>query len=402
MKTRSFLSKITVFFVILLSCPIITFAQGVTFIDIPNPAQTTNVDLYDVWGSDANNVFAVGRDGMFLKYNGSSAVQITNPSASSLWSVSGSSATDVWAVGLNGTAVHYNGSNLTVYNVGTPNQLLCVKAFAADNVWACGVSGTIAHWGGSSWSMVSNAYSNSDFAQVSGTSASMYFVGGDNFAPYAIKIYSYDGTAFTEILNDLDGNYWSRIFTQDDNFFYLFGPLDTYSYNKTSGVVTKIYESGSSGAYAFSATDLLIVGGDSGIVYFNGTDWKVLHYSNNTEAVYAPQNDKASVFFVGDGGLFFRCDLTVGIKEEPLAPSKFSVYPNPASDQIIIDLSFDQKINTKIELFNLVGQQVKQSFELVGNDFRTIVNIGDLPSGSYFVKVTTDGSSFSKKLIIVK
>jgi len=101
-------------------------------------------------------------------------------------------------------------------------------------------------------------------------------------------------------------------------------------------------------------------------------------------------------------GGFKRCDLTVGIKEEVLAPSIFSVYPNPASDQITIDLVFDQKINTKIELFNLVGQQVKQSFELVGNDFRTTVNIGDLPSGSYFVKVTTDGSSFSKKLIIAK
>jgi hypothetical protein len=251
--------------------------------------------------------------------------------------------------------------------------------------------------------MVSNPYPNFSFVQISGTSTNMYFAGGDLFAPYASKIYSYDGTSFTEILSDPNGHNWYRISTQDDNFFYLFGQEDTYSFDKASGVVTKIYESGSYGSYVFSANDILIVGGDSGIVHFDGTSWKVLNGAYGYGAVYAPQNNKANVFFVGSVGGFMRCDLTVGIKEESLAPSTFSVYPNPASDQITIDLAFDQKINTNIELFNLVGQQVKQSFELVGNDFRTTVNIGDLPSGSYFVKVTTDeGGSFSKKLIIAK
>jgi len=401
MKTRSFLSKIVVFFVILLSCPLFTFAQ-VTFVNIPNPAQTNHIELEDVWGPDANNVFAVGNNGTFIKYDGSSAVEITNSSSADLNSVSGSSANDVWAVGVDGTAVHYNGSNITVYNVGTSSQLMCVKAFAADNVWACGTNGAIVRWNGSSWSLVSNPYPNCNFSQISGASSINYFVGFDAFAPYASKIYSYDGANFTEILSDPNSHFWGQIFTQDDNLFYLFSTDDTYSYNKTSGMVTKIYEGGSDGEYAFSANDLVIVGADSGIVHFNGTSWKVLNGATGYNAVYAPQNNKANVFFVGRLGGFKRCDLTVGIKEEVLAPSIFSVYPNPASDQITIDLVFDQKINTKIELFNLVGQQVKQSFELVGNDFKTTVNIGDLPSGSYFVKVTTDGSSFSKKLIIAK
>ena len=401
MKTRSFLSKIVVFFV-LLSCPLFTLAQGVTFVNIPNPAQTAGKFLQGVWGIDANNVFAIGEGGIFLKYDGSSAVEITNPSSATLRSVSGCSASDVWAVGGSGTAVHYNGSNITVYNVGVSSSLKCVNVFATDNVWACGTNGVIAHWNGSSWSIVSNTYSNFDFTQISGTSTNMYFSGEDLSAPYTSRILRYDGTTFTEILNDPNGHGWNRISTQDDNFFYLFGFPDTYSYDKTSGVVTKIYESGSYGVHAFSANDLLIVGGDSGIVRFDGTNWKVLNGATGYDAVYAPQNNKANVFFVGSVGGFMRCDLTVGIKEEALAPSTFSVYPNPASDQITIDLVFDQKINTKIELFNLVGQQVKQSFELVGNDFKTTVNIGDLPSGSYFVKVTTDGSSFSKKLIIAK
>ena len=402
MKTRSFLSKIVVFFVILLSCPLFTLAQGVIFVNIPNPAQTTQENLSDVWGSDANNVFAVGVNGKFIKYDGSSATEIPNSITTTLTSVSGFSANDVWAVGGSGTAAHYNGSSITSYNVGASNSLRDVEVFASDNVWTCGINGTIAHWNGSSWSIVSNPYPNFSFAQISGTSTNMYFSGKDLFAPYASRIFSYDGTTFTEILNDPNGHNWIKISTQDDNFFYLFSFFDTYSYDKASGVVTKIYEGGSYGEYAFSANDLVIVGSDTGIVHFNGTSWKVLNGAAGYEAVYAPQNNKANVFFVGRLGGFMRCDLTIGIKEESLTPSTFSVYPNPASDQITIDLVFDQKINTKIELFNLVGQQVKQSFEIVGNDFRTTVNIGDLPSGSYFVKVTTDGSSFSKKLIIAK
>ena len=148
MKTRSFLSKIVVFFVILLSCPLFTLAQGVIFVNIPNPAQTTQENLSDVWGSDANNVFAVGVNGKFIKYDGSSATEIPNSITTTLTSVSGFSANDVWAVGGSGTAAHYNGSSITSYNVGASNSLRDVEVFASDNVWTCGINGTIAHWNG--------------------------------------------------------------------------------------------------------------------------------------------------------------------------------------------------------------------------------------------------------------
>ncbi len=225
MKTKVF-SMIALF--LAFACP--TFAQNLNPIYIQNPAQTNNQNLDDVWGSDANNVFAVGQDGVFLKYDGSVAVQITNPSTEELLSVSGSSATDVWAVGNNGAVVHYNGSIITSHNIGTTQQLGCVKAFASNDVWTCGNYGVVAHWNGTSWSTISNSYPNFYFAQITGTPNNMYFTGGDMYAPYAARLIHYDGTAFTEILNDPSGSYWAKSSTQDNNLFYLFASEDTYSY----------------------------------------------------------------------------------------------------------------------------------------------------------------------------
>ncbi len=397
MKTKVLLIALLFVFV----CPVVVFAQVFTSTDIPNPAQVAGKDLKDVWGSDANNVFAVGQDGMFLKYDGSTAVQIANSSTELLLSVSGSSATDVWAVGYNGTAVHYNGTNLTVYSLGTSNTLKCVKAFAPNNVWACGRNGSIYHWNGSLWTAVSNPYSNFDFIHISGNSANIYFAGGDNFSPYVVKIYSYNGTAFTEILSDPSGREWFRIYTQDNNIFYLFG-TGTYSFNKSTGIITDFPGIGSYGFHAFGASDILIAGGSSGISHFNGTIWQTLNSSLDYSAVYAPQNDRSSIYFIGDLGVFMKCELTVGIKEEALAPSNFTVMPNPAIDYITINLNLNRKTNVKIELLNVVGQQVKLLSDNSGDD-EIKINISDLPAGTYLVKVVTEGnSSFNKKLIITK
>lgn len=402
MKTKTFILKIMIFVVILIICPMFTFAQNVVFYSIPNPAQISNDNLRDVWGFDANNVFVVGDNGMFLKYNGSVAIQILNPSTEILCSVSGYSADDVWAVGFNGTAVHYNGSNITVYNVGTSSRLRSVKVFSPSNVWASGQNGVISHWDGNLWTIISNPYPNFEFVQISGTDAKIYFSGGDVFYPYTSRIYSFDGINFMEVFGDPTDRSWSRISTQDDNLFYLFGITDTYSLDKSTGIVTKIYESGSYGSYVFGTDDLLIVGGDSGTVSMHNNNWRILNGIKYV-AVHAPQNEKSDVYFVGNGGIFFHCDLTTGISEQIQAPNKFNVYPNPASDQITIDLAFDKKNNTKIELFDLVGKQVKLVSSFVSNEAKNTVDVSDLSSGTYFIKLTTEsGNSFTRKIVVTK
>src|SRR5262245_54453245 len=59
----------------------------------------SDAPLYAVWGSDANNVWAVGHAGTIVKWNG--AVWTPQPSGTTggIYDVWGSDANNVWAVG---------------------------------------------------------------------------------------------------------------------------------------------------------------------------------------------------------------------------------------------------------------------------------------------------------------
>ncbi len=75
---------------------------------------------------------------------------------------------------------------------------------------------------------------------------------------------------------------------------------------------------------------------------------------------------------------------------------KINIYPNPFQDLIQIEIVNDNK-NTKIQLFNIYGNKVK--------DFQTdstIIDItcSDLKSGVYFLKIIYSDNSVFRKLII--
>jgi len=75
------------------------------------------------------------------------------------------------------------------------------------------------------------------------------------------------------------------------------------------------------------------------------------------------------------------------------SPSSMSIYPNPASESITIQV--DQE-NTQIPamIYDMAGKLVKQ---LVANQQ---VSIGELPNGLYLVRVQTNNGITTKKLII--
>jgi len=401
MKTKQLFSKIIVFVMILLSCPV-AFSTEISATIIPTG---TTANFFGVWGFDANNVYAVGDNGIISKYNGYNAVIIPNTSTATLKGVSGCSISEVWAAGTAGTAVKINSTSTTVYNVGTAVDLKCVKVLAPNDVWVGGTDGIIARWNGSSWAIVSNSYPNFAFVQIFGNSPSnMYFVGKDIYAPYTSRILNYNGSVFTEIVNDPSGRRWARVSTFDDNLFYLFCLKGTYSFTKSTGVITEIYPGGSLGNYEFDANSGVICGGDSGVVKYDGVNWTVLRNLPPSNVVFAPQNSGSKVFFAGQGGIFYFSDFSVGISpEEPVAPSKFNVYPNPTSNQFNIDLKFDENVNANIQLFNLLGQQVKETYKFEGNEFNRNIDVSTLKPGTYLVMVCTNkGGKYYEKVVVTK
>ena len=70
----------------------------------------------------------------------------------------------------------------------------------------------------------------------------------------------------------------------------------------------------------------------------------------------------------------------------------FIIFPNPVSDNIIIQHKND--INTNYEILNLLGIKVL-SGEFSGEN--TTINISQLPQGMYFLKIGNDVRKFLKE-----
>lgn len=113
---------------------------------------TTSGILYGIWGSAANNVYAVG-SGSILHYDGSSWVSMSSGSAGALYAVWGIAANKVYAVGDDGTILQYDGSAWSTSPSPTTVRLTGVWGSAAADVYAVGY-GALLHYDGNSWQLV--------------------------------------------------------------------------------------------------------------------------------------------------------------------------------------------------------------------------------------------------------
>src|SRR5262249_27125971 len=69
--------------------------------DSPSLATITTPYFRSIWGSSASDVWAVGDNGLLMRFNGTSWKRFANPAGTNvdMLAVWGSSANNVWAVG---------------------------------------------------------------------------------------------------------------------------------------------------------------------------------------------------------------------------------------------------------------------------------------------------------------
>ena len=89
-------------------------------------------------------------------------------------------------------------------------------------------------------------------------------------------------------------------------------------------------------------------------------------------------------------------DTLLGTKQNTLAESKFSVSPNPATDIIRITNSENISV-TGIAVTDLNGRVVKSTTYSDASNIQ--VNVSDLASGMYLMKITSDKGVATKKII---
>jgi hypothetical protein len=128
---------------------------------------TTAATLRGVWAAGPSRAVAVGGTATILHFDGVNWLQrpiepVEIPGEDEPWVVDaplhgvwGAAADDVWAVGGQGVVVHFDGERWTYTPTADDRRrtLWAVWGRAADDVWAVGGQGVVLHWDGSAWSL---------------------------------------------------------------------------------------------------------------------------------------------------------------------------------------------------------------------------------------------------------
>jgi len=164
-------------------------------------------ELYDVHASAPDNVWAVGSQGLVVRWNGVTW-SVVNAGGAPLPDYNGVfavSSTNVWAVGDNGVIGHWDGTSWSTVAPVLPESLYRVLGATASHVWALGANGTILFYDGSSWTNRSmSSLGNSLYAGAI-LDPNNLWIGG------AGEIGQFDGTVF-QLREPLVWETWRGIF----------------------------------------------------------------------------------------------------------------------------------------------------------------------------------------------
>lgn len=328
----------------------------------------TDQYLASVCFPEANAGFAIGNNGTILKTTngGTSWDSLPSGTTANLTSVCFPEANTGYVIGDYGTILKTTdaGTSWDSLSSGTVINLASVFFIDTDTGYAIGTDG--GGWftyvtmlrttdGGITWN------DSSLWVYYVLTLNSVYFTDA-NIGYFAGGGYSEPGA-------------FGTIMTTDGGI-----TLDFQYISASAGMLNSVYFSDANTGYSVGehGTILEKIEGE--------TTWNIqpsLTYQN-LNSVYFP--DANTGYIVGDGGTILKTTNggTVGVIEKRQANS-LKIYPDPASEQITIELSESgSNMNGKVSIFGMTGQEmIKQ--EVKGSKLE--LNVSSLPTGIYFVRL---------------
>ncbi|MDP2362827.1 MAG: hypothetical protein Q8M94_03555, partial [Ignavibacteria bacterium] len=256
-----------------------------------------NSGLRDIWGTDENNVFAVG--GVTLPDGGSSVIKWDGEKWNSLpdpspdWGpngIFGFSENDFWVVGsqTHGSAAHWNGTTWDQEYFWYPHQpnkdsifgLNAVWGASPNDVWAVGGSGTIIHWDGVEWKKVQGIERRYTLWAISGRSSNEVFATGKDMNTAEWILYSYDGNSWTKKELGFSGPPRTGVWQAKSGEVFLIG---TYPKMLRNGVLENMpinHRYAQSAVRGSTITNVFSVGHYGDVHHYNGKNWKTLSELN--------------------------------------------------------------------------------------------------------------------------
>ncbi len=363
---------------------------------------TTN-DLFGVYFTDANHGVAVGLNGIILRtINGGQLWQnASSPTSNHLVTVCFPSPGVGYAAGFGGTIVKSvnGGNNWTLLNSGTLSYINSLHFFNDTAGFAAGENDLIIYTndGGNTWTPRTNGTnSNQNIYKLSFVSPQIgYAAISEN--PYHGVLKTTDG-GNSWLKDTLGFNMPFSVCFIDANTGFAVGSFNHIWKTVNGGQKWTATDSSNGGCYYdvfFSnpATGYII--GDQGMIKKTtnvGSNWQqeTTNTISSLRSIYF--TDALNGYAVGLNGTILKKGLNTSAPDIENADSKILIYPNPASDNITVEVN--QK--ALIEILNLQGQLIKS---LESEETQTTINISDIEKGMYFIKIQTNNAFTVKKFV---
>ncbi|MCP4104383.1 MAG: hypothetical protein GY749_02430 [Desulfobacteraceae bacterium] len=268
-------------------------------------------NLRDVWGSTENNVFAVGKNGAIIHYDGSAWGEMASGSYNYLRAVWGSSGNNVFAVGQGGVILHYNGTLWTEMESGVTEDLRDVWGSSGNNVFAVGEKGVILRYNGISWIKAQPVTLNS-LNSVWGSSENDVFAAGGIWG--TVTMLHYDGEKWTQMQADSINIPYDIWGSSGNNAFAAGNSGSVLHY--TGGTWKEMATNASQylqGIWGSSGKDVFAVGMEGTILRYNGSDWTELVTGVSKDLYGVWGSSENDVFAVGNSGTIIHYSPYAGL-----------------------------------------------------------------------------------------
>jgi photosystem II stability/assembly factor-like uncharacterized protein len=119
-------------------------------------------------------------------------------------------------------------------------------------------------------------------------------------------------------------------------------------------------------------------------------------------------SDQMNGWLVGEDGRVYHTTTggTVGINDDEPVPDQkhLRIFPNPASEMVLIEFQPSSDREARIEIFTLAGKKVFHADldDLPGTKYAITWDSGHLPAGVYICRFTTGRECAAQKIILVK
>jgi hypothetical protein len=173
---------------------------------------------------------------------------------------------------------------------------------------------------------------------------------------------------------------------------------------------------GSNGSYVTSASPMYC----TNVTINSNTKFRWIKLGENSVALQSPSGQYVSS---ENGAAAMNCNRTaiggwetfnwgtmntaakttepVMVKATVTPIPSFKLYPNPATENVIIDYELKERAQVSIDIFNLQGATVKTIKKISAAGTQRInISVGDLQPGMYLVRISANGASETKKLHI--